>query len=280
MEGSKVNLADFLAVAKRLVTDFGDHLIIIFSALCVLILFLFILCWYITKRRFNRAGHQVPGGVVKDYLDSLIQNSMALRSSLFRDPALNPEAPSVMSIYKSKKEDKKVPKSTIPPDVSALKNQLSKKEKLIGELEEKLKSAPTKSSSEEDEPKEMHIQSLYDEISELKKQREEAPTPAEGQDKLNEITEERNQLKEKIKEYEAIQHDLPNLEKLQEENDQLKKDLKKGQEEVAVAAPPTTEESSPEESPPEEEPKKDSPPQGNKDKSAEDLLDEFEKMLG
>ena len=73
MEGSKVSFEGLMEIAKRLVSDFSDHLVIIFASLSILIFFLFILCWYITKRRFNRAGHQVPGGVVKDYLDSVIQ---------------------------------------------------------------------------------------------------------------------------------------------------------------------------------------------------------------
>ena len=263
MEGSKVNLENVLEVAKRLVADFSEHLVAISAALCILIFFLLVLCWYITKRRFNRPGHQVPGGVIKDYLDSLIQNSTALRSSLFRDQNLNSGGPSVISSYKkpSKEEEKMAPKTGTPTEVLALKNQLSQQEKLIGELEKKLKSAPTSPSHEpgKENSKDVSVQRLNDEISKLQQQ-------------LKAITEERDELKEKLKEYEVIEHDLADLKKLQKENTRLKGDLGK-KEKVEVPGTPVTEEKSPEEKP-------NPPHRSNEEKSAEDLLDEFEKMLG
>ena len=119
------------------------------------------------------------------------------------------------------------------------------------------------------------------------------------------VTKERDELKDKLQEYSIIEDDLANLKRLQQENEQLKKSLEASGGTVPEAAAPVTEpipaepaaapveepaaaapaeEPIPAEEPaaaaPAEEPAAAAPEAPTEDKSPEDLLSEFEKMLG
>jgi len=99
---------------------------------------------------------------------------------------------------------------------------------------------------------------------------------------VDELTKERDELKGRLQEYEIIEDDLANLKKLQQENEELKKQLagKGGSPPTASAPPP------PPPPPPKVEEAKPAAPAAapaeisGEEKSAEDLLSEFEKMLG
>ena len=72
-----------------------DGIILILSCLLVSTLAILIVYWQYNRRKFRKLTHQIPATIVKNYLDSIIQNSAALKSSLFRGGG-SQNAPSVV----------------------------------------------------------------------------------------------------------------------------------------------------------------------------------------
>ena len=219
-------------IVKRLVTDFGDSFLVIVICGSVLVAVLFVLCWLITKRRLNRTKHQVPAGVIKDYLDTVIQNSTSLRSALFREAGVGRNS-SVLPVYKLDGKDKGSAASVEQGgsgEISVLREELLQKEQVINDLTNKLQSSQGQQRNTSQQ--EGEVQRLTDEIAQLKNQL----VP------FQEAAKERDELKAKLPQYET------------------------GQSEESLASSDQSLDKSSEES--------------SKGKSTEDLLDEFEKMLG
>lgn len=303
---------------KQILTHSTDATITITSMILVIVTVLFILYWLYNRRRFHQLSHQIPASVVKNYLDSIIQNSTALKSSLFRGGGLEVSGgvPSVfptsdlvggnISLGGASSEEL----SQKIAEIASLNNRLMDRERLISELERKLadlkSNAPAGGNSEE-------VEILQKEVSKLRTKLTEAENNSSSQDsrgdealnaRLSEVTKERDELKERLMEYEIIEEDLANLKRLQQENEQLKKTIASLQggsvpaatpaaapvEEVVQAAPePQVEEEAPEEATAPEEveeevaaaaPEEEVPQNEGEQKSAEELLSEFEKMLG
>ncbi len=303
---------------KQILTHSTDATITITSMILVIITVLFVLYWLYNRRRFHQLSHQIPASVVKNYLDSIIQNSTALKSSLFRGGGLEVTGgvPSVfptsdlssgnVSLGGASSEELNQKMA----EIASLNNRLMDRERLITDLERKLQdaksAAPAGGSSEE-------VEILQGEITKLRAKLESAQSAASsgGSDdaleaKLTEVTKERDELKERLMEYEIIEEDLANLKRLQQENEQLKKSLAAAgapapaptpepepQPVQAAPEPEVEKEPAPEPEPeveaqsePEPEPveaaaeEEDVPANEGEQKSAEELLSEFEKMLG
>ena len=225
---------------KLVLTDFGQEAMIIIIGLLILVLGIIIIYWLYNRKKFHELSHQIPASVVKNYLDSIIQNSTALKSSLFRGGGLElgQGIPSVLPVENLKRttvttgisEEELNQKNA---EINRLKQQLSEKNGIIQDLETQLRSAGDPNASAKE------IKKLQEEIVELKKQLVEADKKAqeakelgaknassdEMQSKLNVITAERDELKERLMEYEIIEEDLANLKRLQQENEQLRKSL-------------------------------------------------------
>lgn len=306
---------------------------------CVILLFL----WYYNRKKYQELAHQIPAGVVKNYLDSIIQNSTALKSSLFRGGGLDVDnVPSVMPVSQLQGGgDNSEIINQKNAEIAALQAQLAEKGGQVSELEARLKeteeklanagSAAAPSTGDGDAELKKRIAELEEQLkakdAELEAAKSAAPAPAAGggdeelQKQLDAVTKERDELKERLQEYEIIEDDLANLKKLQQENAELKKALEGGggaapaaapepaaeaapepaaAEPEAPAAPEPVAEAAPEPAAPEpvaeaapepaaEEPAAAAPEEGGDNpeiggdgegKSAEDLLSEFEKMLG
>lgn len=301
---------------KLVFTQFNEEALIISFASLLLVLFIFITYWLYNRKRFHQLSHQIPASVVKSYLDTIIQNSNALKSSLFRGGGqdLGPGIASVVPVSN-------LPSSnTIPTEllnqknaeISLLQSQLTEKVNIINDLEKKItgmaSSSASDNSAEVDKLKK-RISELETEVARLEKElanAEKMAASGSGDPALiNNLTKERDELKARLQEYEIIEDDLANLKRLQIENEELKKQLgeKGGAAPAAKPAepppPPPKEEALPEkeEAPPKkEEPPAAAPPPppppkaedsggvpdklAGEEKSAEDLLSEFEKMLG
>lgn len=312
-----------LETLKQVLTHSTDATITITSMVLLIVTVLFVLYWLYNRRKFHQLSHQIPASVVKNYLDSIIQNSTALKSSLFRGGGLEVSGgvPSVfptsdlssgnISLGGASSEEL----SQKMAEIASLNNRLMDRERLITDLERKLNdsksSAPSSKSNEE-------VEILQKEVSKLRTKLTEAENSAganasgdeELTAKLGEVTKERDELKERLMEYEIIEEDLANLKRLQQENEQLKKTIASLQggaapaaAPVAAAAPAAVEEVSIEPEPvpeaveevaeaeAEPEPEevqeevaasneKEIPENEGEQKSAEELLSEFEKMLG
>lgn len=264
--------------------------------------------WFYNRRKFQNLTHQIPANVVKSYLDSIIQNSNSLKSSLFRGGGLDigEGIPSVMPLQSlptgnvggpSQEElNRKI------AEISSLRSQLSEKDNIISDLEKKLSEAKAAMGSGDQGEQIAKLMgekdALNGEVKSLKDQLEKAKTNTgdpEASKKLEEVTKDRDGLKEKLSEYEIIEEDLANLKKLQEENTKLKEEIEKlkGGAPAPVAAAPAP--AAPE--PPAEEEEEDleaamaaaiggptdaelAKEDEGEQKSAEELLSEFEKMLG
>lgn len=319
-------------ILKRLVTDFNIHTLYALSGSIGVFSALLFFRWVYNKRKFNKLAHQIPASVVKNYLDSIIQNSNSLKSSLFRgELGMGDGVPSVMPVeglssstpvqggVDQNQFNQKV------AEIAALKAKLSEKESLVSELESKLANASSGSAPApvDTSAKDAEIAKLKGDIQKLQADLEAAKASAgsgggdnsEVEGQLAAVTKERDELKEKLQEYEIIEDDLANLKRLQQENAELRAALegKGGAPAPSEPAPAAggsepepiaeaTAEAAPVEAPASEapaesvepepiaeavsEPAGEAPPEGGdpklegEEKSAEDLLSEFEKMLG
>ncbi len=298
--------------------QFGREFIVIEVTLIVITLFLLFSLWIYNKKRFQQLQHSIPARVVKTHLDAIIQNSNAFKSALFRGSGheLDPSVLSLNSLHGGESLD--LDRSGKPnlelarkeAELSALKTQLAERTDIISQLEKALADGSGQSGGDAHELASVNgkLINANTEIAQLKKDLQALQSKGAsvgGSGDLEKVQKERDTLKEKLQEYEIIEDDLANLKRLQQENEQLKRSLA-GAGGAAPAAEPAadtvaeippesaaqpepesevesqTEEitsetpaSGPEPIPPAED---EQPPKESK--TPEDLLSEFEKMLG
>lgn len=298
---------------RLVVTKFNHESLTIFSILLLLTTIILIAYWFYNRKKFHDLSHQIPAAVVKTYLDTIIQNSNSLKSSLFRGGGLDLAngIPSVVPLSDLGSSSIGVSNDELNQkiaEIASLNNKLGDKNKQIADLEKRLQELSSASGSGGAE-----VNALRSEIGILSKKLKEAEELAkssggdgDAQKLLQVAQKEKESLLERLKEYEIIEEDLANLKRLQQENEQLKNELaslKKGGSAApaaaATAAATTIPEVVPESdidleaemaaaiadsSKPKESPKtlevEDIPANEGEQKSAEELLSEFEKMLG
>ena len=324
----------------REIAEIRDETLAISFSILVLVTIGLIAYWIYNRRKFHELKHQIPASVLKNYLDSIIQNSTSLKSSLFRGGGLEigEGIPSVVpvgdlpmtSVGEGGASQEELNQKNA--EIASLRQTIADKEALIKELEAKLANAEgSEGSAEEAGILRAEVEKLRGELEEAQAQvvaggggGDEALTA-----QLNDVTVERDELQERLREYEIIEEDLANLKRLQQENDELKKTIQSLQGGGATpeplpeaAAPAPGPEPEPEPEPgPETEPEPvseipdtvsesdvdleaemaaaigggdepspaeeesvaaagDIPENEGEQKSAEELLSEFEKMLG
>ena len=269
---------------RLILTKFTDETITVFSTLLLITMVGIIAYWFYNRKKFHQLSHEIPASVVKNYLDSIIQNSNSLKSSLFRGGGLDmgngipsvaivanlPSSTSVMVDSSSEEVNQK------NAEIASLSLKLNDRSKQISDLEKRMRELEAEKSGGDP-----NLQREY--------------TLANN---------ERNDLRERLKEYEIIEEDLANLKRFRQENDQLKAEvaaLKKVTPQVKMVEPvieaapiPTIIEEeidleaemaraisdSKQTVKVEPEPSGDVPVLEDEQKSAEELLSEFEKMLG
>ncbi|MDD4974302.1 MAG: hypothetical protein PHY93_08110 [Bacteriovorax sp.] len=299
---------------RLILTKFTDETITVFSTLLLVTMAGIIAYWFYNRKKFQQLTHEIPASVVKNYLDSIIQNSTALKSSLFRGGGLDMgngipsvvavgDLPSSMNIGVGSGSDSEAVNQK-NAEIASLTLKLNDRTKQISDLEKRMQELGAgKGGSPEAEL-------LKKELTTLQSQLAEARAASGGDPNLKQdltiVTNERNDLRERLKEYEIIEEDLANLKRLQQENDQLKAELaalRKGAPQakipdavvsVAPVLAPVFEEEidleaemarAIEESKPAAkalvvEVPEEAPVVEGEQKSAEELLSEFEKMLG
>ena len=300
---------------RLILTKFTDETITVFSMLLLITMVGIIAYWFYNRKKFHQLTHEIPASVVKNYLDSIIQNSTSLKSSLFRGGGLDMgngipfvvpvgDLPSSMNIGIGSGSEELNQKNA---EIASLSLKLNDRSKQISDLEKRIQElGSNKGASAEADLLKKELAALSAKLAEAK--------AASGGDpnikrELTIVTSERDELRERLKEYEIIEEDLANLKRLQQENDQLKTEinsLKKGAPVVNIPAPtpmvvaakaaPVVEEEevdleaemaraiaeskpAPKAAPPVEI-SDDVPIVEGEQKSAEELLSEFEKMLG
>ena len=289
----------------------------------VFFILLTIILWvyYYNRKKYHNLKHQIPASVVKNYLDSIIQNSTALKSSLFRGGGLDVDPSSVPSVMPLDQLQNTTPigvssgggnDDALRAEVAKLQSQLAEKQNIINDLESK-----NTDLSGEVKAKQERIEELEALLAEAQANVGDgsgAGDDSELQAQLKAITEERDSIKEDLAQYDIIEDDLADLKRLKQENEQLKASLDGDAGAVAQPAPAAVAEPAPvvaSESEPEselepesvaaapvepapvviEEPVAEAAPEvaaeaapadeeSSDEKSPEDLLSEFEKMLG
>lgn len=276
--------------------------------------------YFYNRKKYHNLKHQIPASVVKDYLDSIIQNSTALKSSLFRGGGLDVDTngvPSVVPVDKMESMgqvgislDSNHPvqgDDALKAEVSRLQAELADKRNAIKDLENNSKNLESQVNQK---------QERIIELEALLADKGGDEDPSIIAQELDAVKSENELLKEELDQYAMIGDDLADLKRLKQENAQLKSALNaedlddiaseldsQDEEEVVaeeVEAEPEAEEVvavAEDESKPDPHPEpeaeeveeevvaassdesleeKDNTP----DKSPEDLLSEFEKMLG
>lgn len=306
---------------RLILTKFTDETITVFSLLLLVTMVGIIIYWFYNRKKFHQLSHEIPASVVKNYLDSIIQNSNSLKSSLFRGggldigngiPSVVPvgDLPSSMSIGVGTGSEEISQKNA---EVAALHQKLSDRQRQIQDLEKTIQDLSAgKGLGAESEMLKKDLSQSQQRVRELEAQLTEAMTRSGGDSNLEKelasITSERNEIRERLKEYAIIEEDLANLKRLQQENDQLKAELAALKKGAPAAAPVTV--AAPITPPPVEEEEDleammaqaiadsqpaapaakapqvmdvasdEAPVEEVEQKSAEELLSEFEKMLG
>jgi hypothetical protein len=257
------------------------------------------------RKKYHNLKHQIPASVVKNYLDSIIQNSTALKSSLFRGGGLDVDPSSIPSVMPLDQLQSGAPvgvsvdlgsggDEALRAEVARLQSQLAVKDNAIKDLENKNTELEGIVKAKQERIEELEAL-LATAQAEGGAESAGAADP-ELQSKLDEVTAERDRLKEDLSQYDIIEDDLADLKRLKQENEQLKSALEGGDAPAPAAAPveePVAEQPAPE---PEAEPAPEPEPveaaateeqpavepvvAAGDDKSPEDLLSEFEKMLG
>lgn len=216
-----------------LLDKFTPEILVILSGLLVITTTLFLWLWFANRRSYNLLRHQLPASVVKQYLDTVIQNSNTLKNALFRggveglDPLSLPQGQGspVNTEQIAQFISKSNPQVLVSGgDDSELRAQLNQKISELAALQSQLSSA--QSAKRELESSFAGAQARIKELEALLAQAGKSG----GADsalaaELEKIKKERNEFQNKLKEYEIIEDDLANLKRLQQENQQLKRSL-------------------------------------------------------
>lgn len=237
-----------------IITKYNYQSLVISLAILLATVAILVLVWLYNRRKIHQLTHQIPASVLKNYLDSIIQNSTALKSSLFRGGGLDLGAgiPSVMPLSDLPRGNVDLGLSQEQlnqknAEISLLNSRLLTKDSQLRELEQQLESLKMQLTSLArggDQSGEILAlrnqleiaQARIRELENLLAQSKQSGSDTSAlQGQLSVVTKERDQLKEKLLEYEVIEEDLANLKKLQQENEQLKKSLATGA--TAMVAP-------------------------------------------
>lgn len=256
-------MSETLTRFAREMIHINDNVFYLSLSVLFIVFVLLVAYWFYTRRKMQELQHQIPAEVIKNYLDSVIQNSNALKSSLFRGGGLDVAdgIPSIVPTGELAKGGVGVSAEEIAQknaEIAALQGQIGSKDSQIRELERQLAEG-----FKGDEAGEKVIQ-LQSENAGLKADLEAARAEIEalkssannsGADnsaELDELKKKNSELEASLEEYSVISEDLANLRRLQQENDQLKKtieEMKAGgasaAEAVAEAAPEPTPEPEP-----------------------------------
>lgn len=228
----------------NLVDKFGPELLVIQFGVLVILSTLLMWLWFANRRKYHNLQHAIPANIIKSYLDSIIQNSTALKSNLFRGGGLDiGQVPSVISLGNLGTGGDGLTVSG--SNQAALLEELNQKKAYIAQLEDRLNAA--KNGQKEIEAKLATTQSQLStaeaRIRELEallaKSKSGGAGAADGalQAELQNITKERDEIRDRLKEYEIIADDLANLKRLQQENEQLKRSLAEAGGSVPVSTP-------------------------------------------
>jgi len=209
---------------------FGPELLVIQFGFLVILSTLFLWLWFSNRRKYHNLKHAIPANVVKTYLDSIIQNSTALKSSLFRGGGmdLNGSVPSVMPLtHLTGGENLAI--NGAPS--TALLEEINEKKARIASLEAQLASAQnaqkeieadlhkSKGNLNTAELRIKELEALLAKASESSSSETNVMSDPALKQEMATLTKERDEFRDRLREFEIISDDLANLKRLQQENE-------------------------------------------------------------
>jgi len=204
---------------------FGPEILVIQFGFLVIVSTIFLWLWFSNRRKYHNLKHAIPANIVKSYLDSIIQNSTSLKSQLFRGGGLDVGGvPSVIPLQQLMGGDG-LAMSGAPS--TALLEELNQKKAHIAVLESQL--ASLREIESKFDVSQGNLTTAQAKIKELEALLAQNRTSGGGDNALKAeigmITKERDDLRDRLREFEVIADDLANLKRLQQENEQLKRSL-------------------------------------------------------
>lgn len=238
---------------------YHSQLTVLLLGLSLIVLAVFVWVWFFNRRKYQHLKHQIPASVVKNYLDSIIQNSTALKSSLFRGGGLDVDAngiPSVLPLAdlpagtQAKAADLTMDDSAARAQLANIQALLKEKENIIKDLENKIDQLNGEARTKDERIKE--LERLLAEAQASGNQGSGSGDSSKLQEELKAAIQERDELRDELKQFEIISDDLADLKRLKQENALLKKSLEAAggsvaevESQVQEASPSTESEAAP-----------------------------------
>lgn len=198
---------------------FTPEILVILSGLLVITTTLFLWLWFANRRTYNLLRHQLPASVVKTYLDSVIQNSTSLKSALFRGGGNDISMPTSMPVIGGGES-----MAAAGPGDQGLRDQVQRLQSELSSLQSQL--ATANNVKKDLEAALAAANARIKELEALLAKAGSASGDNGAMvAEMQKVSKERDELREKLKEYEIIEDDLANLKRLQQENQQLKRSL-------------------------------------------------------
>lgn len=208
-----------------LYSKFTEEFLLLTAAGSFALLSLYCYTWVVKTRRLGAARNQVPAGMVKIYLNQLINEAQFVRTQLFglvggsapdpeglsarfqASPSSEAGVPGFSDLAGSTAHSASGANTQIPNDLwdrlKALERQLSEKESMVVNINiEKTK--------------------LLEELENVKQDQKTLSPPASPGNQ-DDLVQKIKALEERLEEYALFEDDLANLKRLQQENTQLKK---------------------------------------------------------
>ncbi len=211
---------------------FTPEILVILSGLLVITTTLFLWLWFANRRTYNLLRHQLPASVVKTYLDSVIQNSTSLKSALFRGGGNDIAMPTSMPVIGGGES-----MAAAGPGDQGLRDQVQRLQSELSSLQSQL--ATANNVKKDLEAALAAANARIKELEALLAKSNSGDGGAMAAE-FQKVSKERDELREKLKEYEIIEDDLANLKRLQQENQQLKRSLGVSGGSAQVAVEPTS----------------------------------------
>ena len=195
---------------RLILTKFTDETITIFSLLLLVTMVGIIIYWFYNRKKFHQLSHEIPASVVKNYLDSIIENSNSLKSSLFRGGGLDigngiPSVVQIGDLPSSKSIGIGVGSEEVSQknaEIAALHQKLSDRQRQIQDLEKTIQDLSAgKGLGAESEILKKDLAQSQQKARDLESQLVEAMTRSGGdtevQKELVSVTNERNEIRER-----------------------------------------------------------------------------------
>jgi len=249
-------------------SQFTDPLLV-FEGLTISFLIIGYAAYFILKRRKSGIiGKEIPGEVVQEYLNYVIDDADSVRNQLFGLDGNRISAGSRPQVQYIQEPAAIIPsENSAVPSVNAAVVEATAKhivdDAALAELQKRVSGLETENT---------------DLKSQLEKAKSATPAAAAGGGGADAA--KVKELEERLAEYSIIEDDLANLKRLQQENDKLKKQLEAGGGAPAEeAAAPAEETAAVEEAPEKDEPPSLEAAPAETSSDFDDLVDQVEESL-